>query len=126
MRIRKMKKEDLKYVNAMFLYGEGINERTLKSKYVYVAVEKDVIIGMLFADASKCGTCILFSLEVIKNHRNKGIATKLIYRFEKDAKKGNVNTIFVFYNKEEKLKTFYEKFNFEMGSNLDVACKPLI
>ena len=125
MKIRKMKFEDLKFVKDNFFYGKGLNSRVLMSRYTYVAVLDEKIIGFLFGDAMKSGTGIIFALEVLKDHRNTGVATKLIKKYEYEAKKNNITAIMLFYNKGENLDEFYKKFDFIIGDNLITACKGL-
>lgn len=117
---------DLKYVNKNFYYGRCINIKTLKSNYIYVAEEKEKIIGILYADVTITGTAILFALEVLEEYRKMGIASKLMKRFENDCIKNRIETIMVFYNKFDEIEKFYIKFNFKIGTNLEIACKPLL
>lgn len=123
MKIRKMKFVDLQFVNKKFFFGKGINVASLKSNYIYVAEDKKEIKGILFADVTKTGTAILFAIEVLKEYRKRGIAKKMMKRFEKDILKNGTNSIMVFYNKLEGIEPFYEKLNYEIGTNLKVALK---
>lgn len=126
VKIRKMSKKDLQYVNKNFYYGKLFNLKTLKSNYIYVAEEKQKIIGILFADVTITGTAILFALEVLEEYRKIGIASKLMKIFENDCVKNGIETIMVFYNKFYGIEKFYIKFNFEIGTNLEIACKSLV
>ena len=126
MKIRYMTINDLKYVNKNFYYGRCINIKTLKSNYIYVAEEKEKIIGILYADVTITGKAILFALEVLEEYRKMGIASKLMKRFENDCIKNRIETIMVFYNKFDEIEKFYIKFNFKIGTNLEIACKPLL
>jgi ribosomal protein S18 acetylase RimI-like enzyme len=126
MRVRKMAIEDLVFVNQKFYLGKSININTLKSNFIYVAKEKTEILGILFADATKTGTAILFAIEVLEEYRKNGIALKLMNKFENDAVKKGINTVITFYNNIDGIEKFYEKFNYEIGTNLNTACKMLI
>ena len=103
-----------------------MNANTLKSDFIYVAEDKKEIKGILFADATKTGTAILFAIEVLREYRKNGIAQKLMNRFEKDAMKKRINVVMTFYNNIEGIEAFYEKFNYEIGTNLSTACKMLM
>lgn len=126
MIIRKMKMIDLEIVNEKFFFGKGLNANTLKSDFIYVAEDKKEIKGILFADATKTGTAILFAIEVLREYRKNGITQKLMNRFEKDAMKKRINVVMTFYNNIEGIEAFYEKFNYEIGTNLSTACKMLM
>lgn len=116
---------DLKYVNKNFYYGRCINIKTLKSNYIYVAEEKEKIIGILYADITNTGTAILFAIEVLKDYRKIGIGSKLMKKFENDCLKNGIESIMTFYNKFDEIEKFYIKSNYEIGTNLEIACKAL-
>ncbi len=61
---------------------EKIKERFKKTKIFFVAIEKGKIVGMIRGNKSKIG-----NLFVDTKHHGKGIARKLVERFEKEAKK---------------------------------------
>ena len=126
MRIRKMKLIDLEVVNNKFSFGKVFNVNTLKSDFIYVAEDKKEIKGILFADATKTGTSILFAIEVLEEYRKNGIAQKMMDKFENDAIKKGISVVMTFYNNKEGIERFYEKFNYEIGTNLNTACKKLI
>ena len=113
MRTRRAKITDLFELKEKFTYTNGFSIKTINSNYLYG--DKTVT----------SGTGILFGIEVLKEFRNKKIATKLITRFEKDLKKDNCGSILMFYNKYDGLDEFYKKVGFEIGTNLVTALKEL-
>ena len=124
MEIRKMSLIDLVEVVNNFVFGEMFMELDIfKSDYLYVAVQKNEILGILYADATKTGTAIIFAIEVKAEYQRRGIASRLIQNFEKDAVKDGIKSAIVFYNNKEQY--FYQKNNFEIGDNLEIACKVL-
>ena len=126
MRTRRAKITDLFELKEKFTYTNGFSIKTINSNYLYVVVENDNIIAYLYGDKTvTSGTGILFGIEVLKEFRNKKIATKLITRFEKDLKKDNCGSILMFYNKYDGLDEFYKKVGFEIGTNLVTALKDL-
>ena len=126
MRTRRAKITDLFELKKKFTYTNGFSIKTINSNYLYVVVENDNIIAYLYGDKTvTSGTGILFGIEVLKEFRNKKIATKLITRFEKDLKKDNCGSILMFYNKYDGLDEFYKKVGFEIGTNLVTALKAL-
>lgn len=73
------------------------------------------------------GDCvILWEIEVREDYRNKGVASLLHARLEKDMKRNGDTSIILFYNYHSTLNSFYEKLGYSIGDNLHVASKNLI
>ena len=80
----------------------------------------DSIIGFVYGFVLPNGTLILEFLYVKDEYRNKGNAKKLLKAIEDES---GCSVSMVFYNKE--LHSFYEKQEYNIGDNLEIAMKTL-
>ncbi len=123
MKIRKARKEDLKYCAELSRINElQLDTRKYPDKRYFgeflgslflVAEEKREIIGYVLGEKEKAGLSSLNLMAVDKKHRGKGIGKLLLDKFCENSKNMGLKGVYLFAPKwnKETLK-FYEKHGF--------------
>jgi len=87
-------------------------------EHSYIAYEGKEIVGFMFAESIIQGVHIIF-LFVAPQHRNKGVASRLLTKIKNYVDFQNL-LIYAYNNKE--LDRFYKKNGFVQSDNLTVSC----
>ena len=100
-----------------------MEEEYLDDNFFLVAELDGKVTGCAIGEKLKMRGCVLCFLVIDKNHRDKGIGSKLIEEMEKRAHKIGCEWILVYSDLHNpKTLEFYKKHNYVIGSNY-VECK---
>lgn len=133
MKIRPCKKDDLIQCQELFNLPElatasgdllpvAYLRNFLSEKYFLVAEDNGKIIGALYGEKLKAGGTMMWALAVDSNYQGKGIGTKLMKTFEKNARLDNRKWIVLHASiKTERTVNFYRKLGYDVG-NKYVEC----
>ncbi len=125
MEIRKAKKSEIKEIKKLIDSSEEMDvieetfpetyfERILKNGILFVAVEKNNIIGVCFGTYnSQEKWADLLGLVVKEEHRKKEVGSSLVKEFEKIAKSKKLSTIDLYADKDQ--VQFFKKLGYEQG-----------
>lgn len=91
-------------------------EQLLDDKYFLVAEKNKKIIGLVCGEKMKVGGSMVWAITVAKEHRGKSLGSKLLKKFEKNAKKDGCRWV-VLYASTVNKKTlgFYKKHRYDIG-----------
>src|SRR3989344_2714718 len=112
--------------NASYLINEGLPKRDelkkavlKKEKYLYLAYEKDKLIGYLLVSREFAGVAFGNWLAVHKDFRKKGIGSKLLTAWENDVLKTPAHALQLWTTKND--IGFYERNGFVVGGRFEKA-----
>jgi len=111
--------------------GVGVNApylvKFINEKYFLVAEDKGKIVGALYGEKLKAGGTMMWALAVDSNYQGKGIGTKLMKMFEKNARLDKRKWIVLHAStKTERTVNFYRKLGYDIGNKYVECAKDLV